>query len=217
MVGSNEYISVAIEDAIIRRDHSTLKYLLQNGDSIEGACFCGCSPLLKAFVRSSSREIIHYLLDNGASLDGVVMCTERLPTAGLTPLHYAALFEDEEIMERILTLGKPTPQHKVHPLHVAAYNGHSGCVRLLLNYGLGNKCGIDMKSCVTSPRCFEEAQIVSSDDQIAEDIGGTALHYASFQGLLNTMKELLKAGANPSAQNRRGETPLYVAAEDGRY
>ncbi|KAF7888032.1 uncharacterized protein EAF02_002573 [Botrytis sinoallii] len=216
-VDGNKYVSVAIEDAIIRQDLSTLKYLLQNGDSIEGACFCGCSPLLKAFVRSSSREIIHYLLDNRASLSGVVTCTEQLPTSGFTPLHYAALLGDEQIMEKILTLGKPTPQQKVHPLHVAAYNGHSECVRLLLSYELGNKCGIDMKSCVTSPRCFEEAQIVSNRGQIVKDIGGTALHHASFQGRLNTMEELLEAGADLSAQNSREQTPLHVAAEDGRY
>ncbi|KAF7919569.1 hypothetical protein EAE99_008421 [Botrytis elliptica] len=216
-VDGNTYVSVAIEDAIVSQDLSTLKYLVQNGDSIEGACFCGCSPLLRAFVRSSSRETIHYLLDNGASLDGVVTCTEQLPTSGFTPLHYAAMLGDEQIMEKILTLGKPTPQQKVHPLHVAAYNGHSACVRLLLNYELENKCGIDMKSDVASPRCFEEAQIVSNDDHVAKDIGGTALHYASFQGHLNTMKELLKAGADPNARNRWGETPLHIAAEDGQY
>ncbi|TGO80148.1 hypothetical protein BELL_0014g00180 [Botrytis elliptica] len=217
IVDGNTYVSVAIEDAIIRQDLSTLKYLVQNGDSIEGTCFCGCSPLLEAFVRSSSREIIHYLLDNGASLTGVVTCTEQLPTSGFTPLHYAALLGDEQIMEKILTLGKPTPQQKVHPLNIAAYNGHLECVRLLLSYELGNKCGIDMKSCITSPRCFEEAQIVSNEDHVAKDIGGTALHYASFQGHLNTMKELLKAGADPNARNRWGETPLHVTAGHGRY
>ncbi|TGO81945.1 hypothetical protein BPOR_0964g00030 [Botrytis porri] len=74
-----------------------------------------------------------------------------------------------------------------------------------------------MKSSFTNPRCFEEAQIVSNENHVAKDIGGTALHYASFQGHLNTMKELLKAGADLHAQNRWGETPLHVAAEDGQY
>ncbi|KAF7864010.1 hypothetical protein EAF04_006975 [Stromatinia cepivora] len=167
---------------------------------------------LKGLVAKSFN--IYY---NGASLDGVVTCTKSIITAGFTPLHQAAMLGDEQIMEKILKLGKPTTHQKVYPLHIAVYNGHSACVRLLLNHDLEGKCGVDVKTSLAEPRCLAEAQMVSKDIRVVNDICGTALHYASWKNHVDTMKELLRAGADPNAQDKQGGTPLHIAVATGQY
>ncbi|CAD6442159.1 f1d0f2e1-c34e-4c60-9e21-5772c0f7bc74 [Sclerotinia trifoliorum] len=177
----------------------------------------GNNPLLKAFVTNSHKEIIHYLLDNGASLDGVVTCTKPIVTARFTPLHQAAMLGDEQIMEKILKLGKPTTHQKVYPLHIAAYNCHFACVRLLLNHDLEGKCGVDVKTSLAQPRCLAEAQMVIKHIGVVKGICGTALHYYSWENHVNTIKELLRAGADPNTQEMKGKTPLHIAAENGQH
>ncbi|APA09493.1 hypothetical protein sscle_05g042630 [Sclerotinia sclerotiorum 1980 UF-70] len=213
-VGDDKYVSGAIEDAIIRQDFSTLKFLLQSRYELKGSCCCGFSPLLKAFITNSPEEIIHYLLDNGASLDGVVTCTKPIVTAGFTPLHHAAMLGDEQIMEKILKLGKPNTHQKVYPLHNAAYNGHFACVRLLLNHDLEGKCGVDVKTSLAQTRCLAEDQMVSKHIGVAKDICGTALHYSLWENHMNTMEELLRAGADLNSHDMKGKTPLHIAAEN---
>ncbi|KAI9648079.1 hypothetical protein NHQ30_002708 [Ciborinia camelliae] len=215
-VQEKTYIEAAIEDCITYSDLPSLKLLLEDGYSLGGCCRCGCSPLLKAFVEDSSKEVINYLLDIGASLEGVETCTPPLITSGFTPLHQAALLGDEKIMKRILTLGKPTSSQKVYPLHIAAYNGHSACVRIILSHDLEGKCGVDVKSSRTEPRCHEEAQMVEDEEfDTVEDIGGTALHYASWRGHIDVITELLRFGADLEARDKFGETSLHLAAESG--
>lgn len=46
--------------------------------------------------------------------------------------------------------------------------------------------------------------------------GYTPLHYASRDGQLDAIKELLSRGANPNTQGIRGETALYLAAGNGK-
>ena len=45
--------------------------------------------------------------------------------------------------------------------------------------------------------------------------GGTALHFASYNGFAEVVNELLKRGADPSLLNSKGETLLHIAARRG--
>ncbi len=47
-------------------------------------------------------------------------------------------------------------------------------------------------------------------------MGWTDLHKAAFVGDVERVKELLKKGADPNAQDEKGQTPLHEAAFWGR-
>jgi len=55
----------------------------------------------------------------------------------------------------------------------------------------------------------------AADPTHAEPDGTTPLHWAVEQDRLDTVQELLKAGANVNAKNRYGVTPLLIAATNG--
>lgn len=72
LVEDNKFLSPAIEEAIRCRNLEKLKFLRQNGYSLEGSCYCGCSPLLVALT-VAGKEISHFIVEAGASLGGVVV------------------------------------------------------------------------------------------------------------------------------------------------
>ena len=82
------------------------------------------------------------------------------------------------------------------PLHLAAEEGHCEVITLLLDHG-----GVDI-------------------DQVTEVYhsthpGSTALLLASLTGREETIKVLIKRGADVNKANMEGETPFLIAAENG--
>ncbi|TEY66758.1 hypothetical protein BOTCAL_0133g00160 [Botryotinia calthae] len=217
LVEDNKFVSPAIEEAIRCRDLEKLKYLLQNGCSLEGSCSCGCSPLLVALT-VAGKEVSHLIAEAGVSLGGVVVCPIPRPTAGFTPLNLAALYGDEQLLEKIIEIGQSNSVQSVHPLHIAAYNGYPACVRILLSHGFDGQCGVNDKTSLEKPLFYQEARMLSCKDgrmSIVQDICGTSLHYASLRGHIDVITELLLFGADLDAQDKDGCTPLHLATRCG--
>jgi ankyrin repeat protein len=80
------------------------------------------------------------------------------------------------------------------PLHLAAFGGHGGLVRVLLAAG----APVDVRS--VHRRCCT---------------GATALHLAVAAGQAGAAEILLDAGAHPSTRDEAGWTPLHLAADRG--
>ncbi|RLU16886.1 hypothetical protein DMN91_010955 [Ooceraea biroi] len=76
-------------------------------------------------------------------------------------------------------------------LHCAASRGHAGCVEALVNL-----CG-------------------SQPDHV-DDNGCSALHYAATLGHADATALVLKLGADPNRQDRKGRTPALCAAAKGQ-
>jgi ankyrin repeat protein len=125
---------------------------------------------------------------------------------GITPLIAAAGAGREETVklllekgadlnaqnpERVITKGKKRPKKITRyggtPLIHAVRGGHTGTVLLLLDKG--------------------------SDPNIMDDKQGlTALHWAVFRNQQAALQTLLDKGANPGVKDKRGFTPLVMAA-----
>jgi ankyrin repeat protein len=125
---------------------------------------------------------------------------------GVTPLIAAAGAGREEIVqlllekgadlnaqcpERVITKGKKRPRKITKyggtALMYAVRGGHTGTVRLLLDKG-------------ADPNLLDDKQ------------GLTAMHWAVFRNQQAALQTLLDKGANPGVKDKRGFTPLVMAA-----
>ncbi|XP_029281349.1 ankyrin repeat domain-containing protein 6b isoform X2 [Cottoperca gobio] len=108
------------------------------------------------------------------------------------------------------------------PLHLAAYKGHIGVVRILLRAG----CDLDIQD-DGEQTALQRAAVVGNSDVINALIqegcaldrqdkdGNTALHEVSWHGFSQSVKVLVKAGANTHAKNKAGNTALHLACQNG--
>lgn len=161
-------------------------------------------------VYAGHRELVPVLVAAGAEEDLFLACVlghaERVesflardPAAvsarsfdGWTPLHYAAFFGHAGLARLLLARGafltaRSSNQLQNLPLHAAVAGRHPKLVRLLL----------------------EEGTPVES----AQHGGYTALHGAALSGDVESVKELLKHGADPNHASAEGVTPGQLARE----
>ncbi|XP_048474287.1 serine/threonine-protein phosphatase 6 regulatory ankyrin repeat subunit A-like [Rhincodon typus] len=74
------------------------------------------------------------IIQNGAEID----CEDK---NGNTPLHIAARYGHELLINTLITSGADTANRGIHgmfPLHLAALSGFSDCCRKLLSSGIYN-------------------------------------------------------------------------------
>ncbi|XP_068796082.1 ankyrin repeat and SOCS box protein 3 isoform X2 [Struthio camelus] len=121
-------------------------------------------------AREGNVKMLRKLIKRGYSID--------VPdNRGWMPIHEAAVHNSSECLRLLIC--------------AAVENGHSGIVKLLLQYG-ANINGHHSWS------------------------GWNSLHQASFQGYTEIIKILLEKGANKECEDDFGITPLFVAAQYGK-
>ncbi|KAG1712158.1 Serine/threonine-protein phosphatase 6 regulatory ankyrin repeat subunit A [Nymphon striatum] len=149
----------------------------------------GCSALHYAAASDSDGRCVTYLLNH--HLDANIKDGN-----GFSPAHYAAANGNRQALEKLLDVSALTVLtqrksfSKTTPLHLAAYNGHDGCLNVLLTY-------------------------TSAFDQKDQD-GRTALHLAASNGHTNCIAILLQQGASSTMCDKLSQrTPLHSAAYCG--
>jgi ankyrin repeat protein len=166
-------------------------------DNIDILSKAGYTPLMLA-ARIGNIEATKALLEGGARRDA--RCSKRG-----TPLFYAVSSQSFEVATILLTYNLPEGltckglvnvivEHSVTPLHISAEKKHTKLVQLLLRHG---------------------AEVDASDAN-----GMTALHYACLpmspkesnpEQQYETVRALLKAGAQRDKKTNRGTTPIMHA------
>lgn len=166
-------------------------------------------------------RLVGALLDNGSYV-GALDCN------GWTPLLHAAANGHAGIIIKLLNKGANIEARsywgdRETALHCAALEGQEAAVRALVERG----AELDTKAQSRSTALhfaveFEKAGIVkflidngaSINIQKDDETGNTAIHLAIQNEDELILVLLLESGANITAQNRRGDTALHLAAAD---
>lgn len=171
-----------------------------NFNSYRNANQSNPGPLVPARKLPITRQPIHQAAQKGhikivkLLLKAGPRCADLQDKDGVTPLLLAAEYGHTDVVEALLAAGANpnTPGRKSRRtcMHQAARGGHAECVRVILAHG------------------------ATADE--ADSQGRTALILASAKGCAETVKELLRAGANPHACSQIGQKrAIHLAAQGG--
>ena len=210
--------------------------LLEHGADVNARAKNEWTPLHWAAFKGRL-EITQLLLDHGANVNAENDYRE-------TPLHLASAgqYDSQEhgaaITSLLLERGADTnarDKDNANPLHWAAYKGRLEATGSLLRHGTDMNAENDngetplhlvargkyesQEHGASIVRLFLEQGV---DVNVRTKHEWTPLHSAAFNGKLRVVGALLYQGANASAENDRGETPLhlvsrgnYISEEDG--
>jgi ankyrin repeat protein len=171
--------------------------------------------------------------------------TELRNESGYTPLHWAVLTNQEEIVSLLLSRGaeiQPTSTSGYPPLHDAVYGGNIRIIKLLIDRGadlyaadqLGKRpldLAIERGHAQIVPLLKPLHLAAGSGDLIRvknivektpkslnlkDERGWSPLHLAVKNGHLEMVKFLIDRGAEINARGVRGVTPLRMALDSGQ-
>ncbi len=152
------------------------------------AVIVGGAPLVAA-ARGGNERLVELLLERGVSVD-------HPDRQGRTALYEAAKYGHVELVEDLHGRGAALVVHAFNaghtPLHVAAENQRVDVMRYLLDHGVDP----DVRNHWEQTPLLQLAMLSRSTDTAAAAL-------------------LLERGADPSAADFRGFTPLHVAARRG--
>ncbi len=129
MISGQTPLLAAVEKGQVRM----ARLLLDRGADVDAKNLDGITPVYIAAL-SGSFEMVKLLLDRGADIN------ERNDLAGYTLLHEAVHADDTNTVLLLLLLGRgadinATDGDEQTPLHVAAFGGDTGMVKLLISKG----------------------------------------------------------------------------------
>lgn len=146
----------------------------------------------------------------------------HLNNAGQLPLHLAAMYGYEKVVDLLLAMGSPVNTDNSHPspLHLAAAWGWSAVANRLVRAGAAieskdNKGRTPLYlAAYNGSRNMAELLLSFGSTSTVSDIDGmTPLHVAALKGWEPVVSLLLNAGANVHATEKiHGQTPLHFAA-----
>ncbi|XP_068211652.1 transient receptor potential cation channel subfamily A member 1-like [Palaemon carinicauda] len=145
---------------------------------------------------------------------------------GITPLHYAAQENQWEIIELLLAKNADwscSDTHSYLALHYAAQKGFQDCCRVLINNVSASDKDKQLRTCLKDGRSPLMLAAKGGHHKCCEIMGfgninatdkdkNTALHFAAQGGYDYTVTQLLEAGADPNAQNKKLSAPVLEAA-----
>jgi ankyrin repeat protein len=183
------------------RNPDKARLLIERGANPNAQSKQGRTPLMNASMRPGGSAIVALLLAKGAD----VKARDRF---GLSALHLAALAGDVETMRLLLAKGaNPNLTDGIgrSPLIAAATSHIPGAVQLLL------RNGVEVHTATILPAGAATRTPNNIKNGPPNNSGVTSLHNAAAFGPVESVRLLLKAGAEVNARDSRNMSPLFFA------
>ncbi|XP_059479839.1 transient receptor potential cation channel subfamily A member 1 [Neocloeon triangulifer] len=162
-------------------------------------------------------------------------CLSSCDVQKMTPLHCAAMFDHPEIVEFLIEEGADmnvVDKERRSPLLLAASKSGWRTVKTLTHFGAnihikdsslrnvlhlivmnGGKLE-EFASLVCRTQSPQQFELLLNERDMS---GCSPLHYASREGQIRSLQNLITLGACVSVKNNKNESPLHFAARYGRY
>jgi ankyrin repeat protein len=198
--------------AIEQQNSQLVKYLLEQGASLESRDRDGTTPFLYA-VKSENFPVVKYLIKHGATVDDT-------DTKG-SAFHYLAINDNIEIAEYLFKLYPYLVNFRniknVPPIFFAAMNGSFKVGKFLIENGadinekVNGKTPLHYASANGNVLLIELFLKHGADIDLQSD-SGTALHLASASGNIDAVRYLIFKGADINMENYRGSALHFASA-----
>ncbi|XP_045509568.1 transient receptor potential cation channel subfamily A member 1 [Colias croceus] len=163
-----------------------------------------------------------------------MVCLNSCDVQKMTPIHCAAMFDHPDIVSYLISEGSdinPLDKERRSPLLLAASRCGWRTVHLLMELGANLELkDINMRNVLHlvvinggrledfAKKCKERSErslevLLNEKD----NTGCSPLHYASREGHIRSLENLIKLGACINPKNNNNESPLHFAARYGRF
>ncbi|XP_057671401.1 transient receptor potential cation channel subfamily A member 1 isoform X2 [Diorhabda carinulata] len=182
------------------------------------ACAQGATEIVKLMFKMQPEE--------------KMACLQSCDVQKMTPLHCAAMFDHPEIVEYLIQEGADInvmDKERRSPMLLAALRGGWRTVHTLIRLGADinikdvNRRNVLHLVVMNGGRLEKFATESKSKESLLQllnekDINGCSpLHYASREGHIRSLENLIHLGACINLKNNNNESPLHFAARYGRY
>ncbi|XP_075991157.1 transient receptor potential cation channel A1 isoform X2 [Anticarsia gemmatalis] len=161
-------------------------------------------------------------------------CLNSCDVQKMTPIHCAAMFDHPDIVNYLISEGSdinPLDKERRSPLLLAASRAGWRTVHTLIRLGADielkdinsrnvlhlvvmNGGRLEDFAATCKDRCDKSlTQLLNEKD----NTGCSPLHYASREGHIRSLENLIRLGACINLKNNNNESPLHFAARYGRY